>query len=72
MNRYQSGDELKNSLIATSLSYADFYKPRYFLLENVRGMMQFKLKQEKIDGKWKGGIQMGVVKFVLRSLTAMG
>ena len=72
MNRYQSGESLKNSLIATSLSYVDFYKPQYFLLENVRGMMNFKLNQTLVGTKWVGGTEMGVVKFVLRSLTAMG
>ncbi|KAG0055601.1 DNA (cytosine-5)-methyltransferase 1 [Gryganskiella cystojenkinii] len=72
MNRFQSGDTLKNSLIATSLSYVDFYRPQYFLLENVRGMMNFKLNQKQVGKKWVGGTQMGVVKFVLRSLTAMG
>ena len=32
----------KNSLCTTFLSYADFYRPRYFILENVRNFVSFK------------------------------
>ncbi|CAG8825437.1 26379_t:CDS:2, partial [Gigaspora margarita] len=72
VNRYQKADDIKNSLVATSLSYVDFYKPQYFLLENVRGMLCFRLGGEQDGVKIKGGIKMGVIKFILRSLTAMG
>ncbi|CAG8512544.1 12197_t:CDS:10 [Ambispora leptoticha] len=73
VNRYKKADDIKNSLVATALSYVDFYRPEYFLLENVRGMIAFRLGGEQ-DGKTKikGGISMGVVKFILRALTAMG
>ncbi|KAG0303676.1 hypothetical protein BGZ98_006409 [Dissophora globulifera] len=57
---------------ATSLSYVDFYKPKYFLLENVQGMLRFKLGMSAVKGQLTGGIQQGVVKFIVRSLTAMG
>ncbi|KAF9437753.1 hypothetical protein BGZ76_011283 [Entomortierella beljakovae] len=72
LNQYQKADDIKNSLIATSMSYVDFYKPQYFLLENVRGMLQFRLGKSKVNNKWEGGIHMGVIKFVIRCLTAMG
>ncbi|KAG0086593.1 DNA (cytosine-5)-methyltransferase 1 [Podila epicladia] len=73
MNRYQHGNELKNSLIATSMSYVDYYKPNYFLLENVRGMIAYRLGgRRSSEGKHVGGMEMGVVKFILRCLTAMG
>ncbi|KAF9332302.1 hypothetical protein BG006_004822 [Podila minutissima] len=73
MNRYQHGNELKNSLIATSMSYVDYYKPNYFLLENVRGMVAYRLGgRRSSEGKHVGGMEMGVVKFILRCLTAMG
>ncbi|KAG0339389.1 DNA (cytosine-5)-methyltransferase 1 [Podila horticola] len=73
MNRYQHGNELKNSLIATSMSYVDYYRPNYFLLENVRGMIAYKLGgRRSSEGKHVGGMGMGVVKFILRCLTAMG
>ncbi|KAF9200850.1 hypothetical protein BGZ49_008924 [Haplosporangium sp. Z 27] len=72
LNMFQKSDDLKNSLIATAMSYVDIYRPQYFLLENVRGMLSFRLGKVKINNKWEGGIQMGVVKFVVRCLTAMG
>ncbi|KAF9107387.1 hypothetical protein BGX27_008769 [Mortierella sp. AM989] len=72
MNIFQKADDLKNSLISTSMSYVDIYKPQYFLLENVRGMSTFRLGKMKVDNKWEGGIHIGVVKFVVRCLTAMG
>ena len=73
VNRWKKADDIKNSLVATALSYVDYYRPEYFLLENVRGMLAFRLGGEQ-DGrtKIKGGISMGVVKFILRALTAMG
>ncbi|CAG8618202.1 1992_t:CDS:2, partial [Diversispora eburnea] len=72
INRYKKANDIKNSLVATALSYVDFYRPEYFLLENVRGMLCFRLGGEQDGVKIKGGIKMGVVKFILRALTAMG
>ncbi|KAL6071809.1 Cytosine-specific methyltransferase [Balamuthia mandrillaris] len=43
INRFKKADDVLNSLIAATLSYVDYYRPRYFLLENVRGMISFKL-----------------------------
>jgi DNA (cytosine-5)-methyltransferase 1 len=31
--------KFKNSLITTYLSYCDFYRPRYYILENVRNLV---------------------------------
>jgi DNA (cytosine-5)-methyltransferase 1 len=44
MNRFNSGEysSFKNSLVATYLSYAEFYRPKYFILENVRNFASFK------------------------------
>lgn len=44
------------------ISYVEFYRPSYFLLENVVGFLLHPL----------GSVKMGVVKFVLRSLTSLG
>ena len=33
---------LQNSLVATYLSYCDYYRPKFFLLENVRNFVSFK------------------------------
>ena len=41
LNIHKEGEYSKftNSLIATYLSYCDFYRPRYFILENVRNLV---------------------------------
>ena len=38
MNMHRKGEraQKKNSLVATYLDYCDFYRPKYFILENVR------------------------------------
>uniref|UniRef100_A0A1I8GWX0 DNA (cytosine-5-)-methyltransferase n=1 Tax=Macrostomum lignano TaxID=282301 RepID=A0A1I8GWX0_9PLAT len=43
MNRFSAREasKLKNSLVASFLSYADFYRPDYFLLENVRNFAAY-------------------------------
>ncbi|GFG29057.1 hypothetical protein Cfor_02087 [Coptotermes formosanus] len=44
MNRFNSRQYslFKNSLILSYLSYCDFYRPRFFILENVRNFVSFK------------------------------
>jgi DNA (cytosine-5)-methyltransferase 1 len=41
MNRFNKGtwSLVQNSMVMAYLSYADFYRPRYFLLENVRNFV---------------------------------
>jgi len=48
----------QNSLIASYLSYCDFYRPKFFLLENVRNFVSFKRSM--------------VLKLALRCLVRMG
>nr|CAB09661.1 DNA-C5-methyltransferase [Ascobolus immersus] len=72
VNRYKKGNDIKNSLVATFLSYVDHYKPRFVLLENVKGLITTKLGNSKnAEGKWEGGISNGVVKFIYRTLISM-
>ncbi|KAE9380648.1 S-adenosyl-L-methionine-dependent methyltransferase [Stipitochalara longipes BDJ] len=72
-NRFQKADDIKNSLIVLYLSYLDFYRPNYFLLENVRGILVHKLGATQVDRhKTQGGIEKGTVKFILRALTSLG
>ncbi|KAJ3126613.1 hypothetical protein HK098_007368 [Nowakowskiella sp. JEL0407] len=72
INRFKKADDVKNSLVATHISYVDFYRPDYFLLENVRGLVTFKLGGEQAGtNRISGGIQMGVVKFIIRALLSM-
>ncbi|XP_071444299.1 DNA (cytosine-5)-methyltransferase 1-like [Hetaerina americana] len=60
MNRFNSRQYslFKNSLIATYLSYCDYYRPRFFILENVRNFVSFKKSM--------------VLKLTLRCLLRMG
>ncbi|CAH0715662.1 unnamed protein product, partial [Brenthis ino] len=60
MNRFNSREysNFKNSLVASYLSFCDFYRPKYFILENVRNFVAFK----------KGM----VLKLTLRALLDMG
>ncbi|XP_045773016.1 DNA (cytosine-5)-methyltransferase PliMCI-like [Maniola jurtina] len=60
MNRFNSREysNFKNSLVASYLSFCDYYRPKYFILENVRNFVAFK----------KGM----VLKLTLRALLAMG
>ena len=50
--------KFKNSLIATYLSYCDFYRPKFFILENVRNLVQNE--------------QGMVLKLILATLVKMG
>lgn len=60
MNRFNSRQYslFKNSLIASYLSYCEYYRPRFFLLENVRNFVSFKRSM--------------VLKLTLRCLLSMG
>uniref|UniRef100_T1J9Z9 DNA (cytosine-5)-methyltransferase n=1 Tax=Strigamia maritima TaxID=126957 RepID=T1J9Z9_STRMM len=44
MNRFTAGQcsQFKNSLIVSYLSFCDFYRPKFFLLENVRNFVSYK------------------------------
>ncbi|XP_037079530.1 DNA (cytosine-5)-methyltransferase 1-like [Pollicipes pollicipes] len=44
MNRFNSRQysQFKNSLIVSFLSFCDFYRPKYFILENVRNFVSYK------------------------------
>lgn len=60
MNRFNSGQYslFKNSLIVSFLSYIDFYRPKYFVMENVRNFVSFKRSM--------------ILKLTLRCITRMG
>ena len=60
MNRFNSGEysKFKNSLISSYLSYCEFYRPRYFILENVSNFASFKNNM--------------VLKLCMRALVQMG
>ncbi|XP_045146253.1 DNA (cytosine-5)-methyltransferase 1 isoform X3 [Echinops telfairi] len=60
MNRFNSRtySKFKNSLVVSFLSYCDYYRPRFFLLENVRNFVSFSCSM--------------VLKLTLRCLVRMG
>lgn len=43
INAHQKADDLRNTLIALVLSYVDFYRPAYVLLENVQALLNHKV-----------------------------
>lgn len=60
MNRFNSREysQFKNSLVVSFLSYCEYYRPRFFLLENVRNFVSFKKNM--------------ILKLTLRCLLKMG
>lgn len=60
MNRFNEGEYslFKNSLIASYLSFAEYYRPRFFILENVKNFAVYKKSM--------------VMKSCLRALVKMG
>ena len=54
------------------LSYVEFYRPKFFLLENVLGLLNHKLQVNKAGLQEGNLIAHGIVKFILRTLTSLG
>ncbi|GLB34766.1 putative cytosine specific DNA methyltransferase replication foci [Lyophyllum shimeji] len=67
-------DDIRSTLPGNMLSYVEFYNPDYFLLENVAGMINYRLLSThgKNGRSLEGGIESGMVKFIMRSLIALG
>ena len=60
MNKFTEGEysKFKNSLISSYLSFCDYYRPKFFILENVMGFANFKNSL--------------IMKLCLRALVLMG
>jgi DNA (cytosine-5)-methyltransferase 1 len=60
MNRFNHREysQFKNSLVSTYLSYCEYYRPRFFILENVRNFASYKKSM--------------VLKLCMRTLVKMG
>ena len=54
------------------LSFAEFYKPKFFLLENVLGLLTHKLQNNKPGPQEGEMVANGMIKFILRALTSLG
>jgi DNA (cytosine-5)-methyltransferase 1 len=55
---------MRSTLICKQLSFVEFYNPDFFLLENVVGLLNFRLRAQQEGDAFVGGIQSGVVKFI--------
>ena len=58
-------------MVCNMISYVEFYRPMYVLLENVRGILNAPT-DGPLHEELGSEIVMGVVKFIVRSLTALG
>lgn len=54
------------------ISYVEFYRPQYFLLENVLGILSYHLDRKGHGKHVVKRVRMGVVKFIIRALTSLG
>jgi DNA (cytosine-5)-methyltransferase 1 len=54
------------------LSYVEYYQPKYFLLENVTGLLDYKLQDKHATSNKSKVIHFGMLKFILRTLISLG
>lgn len=73
-NHNPKPDDIRSTLPMVMLAYTEWYEPRYFLLENVVGMLTARLgaKSASHGRSLVGGMVMGVLKLILRILTSLG
>ncbi|KIJ27818.1 hypothetical protein M422DRAFT_37561, partial [Sphaerobolus stellatus SS14] len=69
--RHNGKDDPRTPLVANMLSYVEYYRPRFVLMENVKGLLQHHTASSDEDGDEKT-IKMSVVKFILRALLRLG
>ncbi|KAL4067750.1 hypothetical protein V8B97DRAFT_1915370 [Scleroderma yunnanense] len=67
MNHNKKNDDIRSTLVCNMLSYIEFYRPMYLLLENVYGLVVHSLKPSEKDQ-----VRLAVVKFIQRALVAIG
>ena len=73
MNMYQKANDRKSHLMLNLLSWVDFLEPEICVFENVRGFLSYSLNSVQVNRYTvKGGIPMGGLKFLVRSLVTMG
>jgi DNA (cytosine-5)-methyltransferase 1 len=58
--------------VCNMLSYVEFYRPKFFLLENVLGLLIHKLQVNKAGPQEGNVVAHGIVKYILRTLTSLG
>lgn len=62
----------RNTLVANMISYVDFYRPKFFLLENVLGMFDWRGHTALAGDDYDGEIMMAAVKFITRAMIGLG
>lgn len=73
-NHNPRADDIRSTLPVNMLSYLEHYNCDYFLLENVKGLLDHPLMSRTAkDGRsLEGGIKSGIVKLIMRALIALG
>ncbi|KAF9486388.1 S-adenosyl-L-methionine-dependent methyltransferase [Pholiota conissans] len=73
LNMYKNVEDMKSNLILTTLSFMDYYLPRFAFFENVPGFLQFNLNAQQVSShKTIGGIPSGGLKLFVRALLDLG
>lgn len=58
--------------MADMISYVDFYRPKFFLLENVRGILEWKGHTALAGDEYDAQIEMAAPKFIARAMVSLG
>lgn len=70
---YKKVNDPKSELILPSLSFVEVLEPDICYFENVRGFLNSALNAIQVGPhKIEGGIQMGLLKFLIHALKALG
>ena len=72
MHGAQTDRDYSRTCIPTMLSFVEYYSPKYVLIENVPGLLTYRLTGAQVESDSVRGIEGGMVKFVMRTLTALG
>ncbi|KAG1798810.1 hypothetical protein EV424DRAFT_1440198 [Suillus variegatus] len=56
-------NDIRSTLVCNMIAYVEFYRPMYFLLENVGGILEHALKKKTVAS--------GVVKFIIAALLGL-
>ncbi|KAJ3542763.1 hypothetical protein NM688_g5941 [Phlebia brevispora] len=62
----------RNTLVANMMSYVDFYRPKFFLLENVQGLFEWKGHAALAHDSLETDIDMAAPKFIIRAMISLG
>jgi DNA (cytosine-5)-methyltransferase 1 len=54
------------------LSYVEYYRPKYFMLENVERMINHPLAADLVNKRFVGGVPQGMLKLITASLASLG